>query len=283
LISPQIASPLVEWYDTTNPRVPGVQFWVSGLPGTNAPGTLWANIWDTNSRPHIVSTAVAGVTNVGWQHIALTYDAPTLTARIYLNTQLLAVQPLSGPNLVPSTSGDLYFGFHPNPGNNFVSFQGGLDEFSVYERALSDCEIAAIVNAGIGGKYGTNVLGCPVVDTVQLVNALGTSSFTFTNGLTWTNGPQWETNTITFNNVLTSGGTNGPGTNFTSIILSDFDPNTTVDEFILSAVLTTTSTASCTSPTIPTSPRSPLNLRRRPMPCRISRPRSFSPTLWRKQ
>jgi subtilisin-like proprotein convertase family protein len=237
LISPQVSSPLVEWYDTTN-RVPqGVQFWLSGLPGTNAPGTLWANLWDANFQPHIVSTVVGGVTNAGWQHVALTYDAATFTTRIYLNSQLLAVQALTGP-IVPRTSGDLYFGYHPDPGNRFASFQGGLDEFSVYERPLSDCEIAAIVHAGTGGKYGTNVLGCPVVDTVQLVNALGSSTFTFTNGLTWTNGPQWETNTIIFNNVLNPAGTNGPGINFTSIILSDFDPNTTVDEFILSAVLT---------------------------------------------
>jgi subtilisin-like proprotein convertase family protein len=241
LVSPQLSSPLVEWYDTTNlPPLPlqGVQFWVSGLPGTNVPGTLWANIWDTNSQPHLVSTAVAGVTNAGWQHVALTYDAATFTARIYLNSQLLAVQALTGANIVPRTSGDLYFGYHPDPGNKFVSFQGGLDEFSVYERPLTDCEIAAIVNAGTGGKYGTNVLGCPVVDTVQLINAMGSSTVTFTNGLTWTNGPQWETNTITFNNLLNPAGTNGPGINFTSIILSDLDPNATVDEFILSAVLT---------------------------------------------
>jgi subtilisin-like proprotein convertase family protein len=242
LVSPQISSPLVEWYERKDLPVgpvtlQGVQFWLSGLPGTNVPGTLWANLWDTSNQPHLVSTAVAGVTNAGWQHVALTYDARTFTARIYLDSQLLAVQALTGANIVPRTSGDLYFGYHPDAGNQFVSFQGGLDEFSVYERPLSDCEISAIFNAGTGGKYGTNVLGCPVIDTVQLINALGSSSFTFTNGLTWTNGPQWETNTITFNNTLTSS-TNGQAANFTSIILSDFDPNTTVDEFILSAVLT---------------------------------------------
>ncbi|HTL57495.1 MAG TPA: S8 family serine peptidase, partial [Candidatus Limnocylindrales bacterium] len=238
LVSPQLAAPLVEWYDATNTASSqGVQFWLSGLPGTNAPGTLWANIWDTNSQPHIISTTVAGVTNAGWQHVALTYDARTLTARLYLNSQLLAVQALTGANIVPRTSGDLYFGFHPDPGINFVSFQGGLDEFSVYERALTDCEVGAIFRAGTGGKYGTNVLACPVVDTIQLINALGSSIFTFTNGLTWTNGPQWETNTINFNNSLLTS-TNGPGTNLTTIILSTLDPNTTVDEFILSAVLT---------------------------------------------
>jgi hypothetical protein len=229
LVPPLTASPLVEWYDPTNPALQGVQFWLSGQ--------LYANIWDTNSLPHLISTTLAAVTNAAWQHVALTYDAGTLTARLYLDSQLLAVQALSGANIFPRTSGDLYFGFHPDPGSNFVSFQGGLDEFSVYERALTDCEIGAIYRAGTGGKYGTNVLSCPVVDTVQLINALGSTTVTFTNGLTWTNGPQWETNTITFNNLLT-GGTNGPGTNFTSIILSDFDPNTTVDDFILSAVLT---------------------------------------------
>jgi len=105
-----------------------------------------------------------------------------------------------------------------------------LDEFGVYERALTDCEVGAIARAGTGGKYGTNVLSCPVVDTVQLINALGSTTYTFTNGLTWTNGPQWETNTIDFVDL--------PGSNTTSIFLSNLDPNTTVDEFVLSGVVT---------------------------------------------
>jgi subtilisin-like proprotein convertase family protein len=225
------AVPLMEWADAANPAQPGVQWWLGGLPGTNAtPGTLWANFWDTNSQPHAISTVVSSVPNGSWQHVALTYDAATATAKLYVGGHLALAQPITGSNAVPRTTADLYFGYHPDPSTNFVSFEGGLDEFGAYQRALTDCEVAAIAHAGSGGKYGTNVLSCPVVDTVQLINALGSSTYTFTNGLTWTNGPQWEINTISFNNV--------PGPNLTSIVLSDSDPNTTVDEFVLSGLTT---------------------------------------------
>ena len=84
----------------------------------------------------------------------------------------------------------------PTPG---TAFAGGLDEFSVYQRALSPCEVNAIYNAGSRGKYGTNVLVCPVATEVTLLTASGSQTYAFTNGLTWTNnGPHWETNTISF-------------------------------------------------------------------------------------
>ncbi len=51
----------------------------------------------------------------------------------------------------------------PMPG---TAFAGGLDEFSVYQRSLSPCEVNAIFNAGSRGKYGTNVLVCPVATEV---------------------------------------------------------------------------------------------------------------------
>jgi hypothetical protein len=128
----------------------------------------------------------------------------------------------------------------PTPG---TAFAGGLDEFSVYQRALSPCEVSAIYNAGSRGKYGTNVLVCPVETEVDLLTSSGNQTFTFTNGITWTNnGPQWETNTISF----------ATSTNPTAIVvrgLNPYDPadtnapnnlNAMVDDFILSAVVTNT-------------------------------------------
>jgi subtilisin-like proprotein convertase family protein len=128
----------------------------------------------------------------------------------------------------------------PTPG---TSFAGGLDEFSVYQRALSPCEVNAIYNAGNRGKYGTNVLVCPVTTEVALLTASGNQTYAFTNGLAWTNnGPHWETNTISF---LTS-------TNPTPIVVRGLNPynpadtnspnnlNAVVDDFILSALVTNT-------------------------------------------
>jgi subtilisin family serine protease len=127
----------------------------------------------------------------------------------------------------------------PVPG---TSFQGGLDEFSLYNRALSPCEVNAIFKAGPRGKYGTNVLVCPVTTEVTLLNTTaGNQIFTFTNGVTWTNnGPHWETNTIAFST---------PSTNPTPIIVRGLNPyspidtnapnnlNVVVDDFVLSELV----------------------------------------------
>jgi len=127
----------------------------------------------------------------------------------------------------------------PTPG---TSFAGGLDEFSVYERALSPCEVNAIFHAGSRGKYGTNVLVCPVTTEVTLLNTTaGTQILTFTNGIAWvTNGPHWETNTIAFST---------PSTNPTPIVVRGLNPysptdtnaannlNIVVDDFVLSELV----------------------------------------------
>ena len=234
------AAPLVEWFDPTNITPQGVQLWLGGLPGTNVPGAILANIWDTNLQPHTIATAINAITNGGWQHIALTYNTNTANAILYTNGQPAATVHFL-TNFVPRTSGDLYFGFHPPGLTNGTCYPGGLDEFSLYRRALSPCEVNAIYNAGSRGKYGTNVLVCPVETEVTLLTASGNQTYTFTNGITWTNnGPHWETNFISF---LTS-------SNPTPIIVRGLDPydpadtnagnnlNAVVDDFVLSALVT---------------------------------------------
>ncbi len=240
------ALPLVEWNDPTNASPQGIQFWLSGLPGTNfAQGALWANLWDTNLQPHIITTAANAITNYGWQHVALTFDTNSANAIIYTNGQP-AITVHFPTGFVPRTSGDLYFGYHP-PGLPLgAAFTGGLDEFSVYQRALSPCEVNAIFNAGARGKYGTNVLVCPVTTEVSLLTSGGNQVYTFTNGITWTNaGPQWETNTISFSTVSSP-------TNATAIVVRGLNPysatdtnaannlNAMVDDFVLSTVTTNT-------------------------------------------
>ncbi len=241
------AAPLVEWNDLNSTNVPpvGVQFWLSGnFTGTGGPGSLSANFWDTNSQPHAIDTPALIVTNAvsptnsAWQHVALSYDAATLTARLYVNGTQVVAQAISAGSFVPRTSGDLYFGYHAAPtAAGTVAFQGGLDEFSIYERALCDCEIAAIAGATNRGKYDTNALICPVTNTVEITGILITN---FVNGLNWNvTGPQWEINTIDFTNALLFAGTNGPATNLAPIVLRPVGcPGAALDDFVLSSVVT---------------------------------------------
>ncbi len=135
----------------------------------------------------------------------------------------------------------LSWSFNANGANPGLSFAGGLDEFSLYSRALLPQEILAICNASTRGKYGTNALTTPVGLQVSLATGPGAgtvSTYTFTNGLDWAGGPSWETNAIDFTNVLQFAYTNGPATNLTPIVLTPLDPNVTVDDFVLSALTT---------------------------------------------
>jgi subtilisin-like proprotein convertase family protein len=225
--------PLLEWNDPSSANGQGLQLWLNApfSPG-GGPGALSAVLWDTASQPHNVDTAVGSITNAGWQHIALTFDAPSNTARLYINGALAATQVVSPTNFVPRTSGDLYFAYHAAPAPNFVGYKGALDEFGVYNRRVSDCEVAAIFNAGAAGKYGSSVLSCPVSGTIQLFTSLGPINANFTGGSAWT------TNTISFKTLPPVPTTNGPGPNATPIVVTSLDPNLAVDNFVLSSVVT---------------------------------------------
>ncbi len=249
------AMPIVEWNDPTNKTAPGgpagVQFWLDGFTNGAGSGILAAALWSTNyalGDTNLAFTSnklftVAGtITNGVWQHVALTYDNASGLASLYVNGALATNSIINGQlltnsfvtnTLVPRTDGDLYFASHPAGPLAGRSFNGGLDEFGLYSRALSPVEITNIFSAGAAGKYrhdnGTNAYTAPVIVEVDIPGVLTT---TFTNGIGWfTNGPQWETNlivgtnTLVFTNALTNG---------LSVILRGIDPNAVVDTFTVS-------------------------------------------------
>ena len=233
------AVPLVSWNNPTNERLPGVSLWLSANSGSsNRIGSLRAALWDTNGLPFYVDT-IPAITNVGWQHVALTYDASTRMARIYTNGLEAAARSVTNADFLPQTGGDFFIGYDtagPAPGKGFY---GGLDEFGLYSRALSSCEVGAIYHAGGAGKYGTNVLSCPVALQLALYNMSGNRTFIFTNAIIATN-VIWQTNSVDFINPILAAITNGPGTNLTGIVLTPLDPNVAVDDFVLSAIITNT-------------------------------------------
>ncbi|MCX6928298.1 MAG: L-type lectin-domain containing protein, partial [Verrucomicrobia bacterium] len=188
----------------------------------------------------------------------VTFDGTAMTVWLD-NVQVLTNVPVPGLSMATDTNGYGWVGFGAFCGANYethdilswtfgdptpgFAFAGGLDEFSLYQRALSPCEVNAIYNAGSRGKYGTNVLVCPVVTEVTLLTDLGPKVFTRTNGLTWTNsGPQWETNTLSFSTT----------TNPTAVVVRGLNPynpadknapnnlNAVVDDFVLSVLVTNT-------------------------------------------
>jgi hypothetical protein len=139
--------PIVEWNTGSTDYGWGTHFWISaGSGGDLTPGSLYANIKDTGGLDHIIFSGPGIVVSNHLQHVALTYDKDSGAGKIYLNGEVVAAVDLG--SFTPETSYDLYLG--NRPGGPYWS--GLLDEISLYNRALSPDEIAAIFNADSAGK-----------------------------------------------------------------------------------------------------------------------------------
>jgi hypothetical protein len=156
-------------------------------------GNLRNHIYSVSSGWNSLDCTTILNTNT-WYHVAMVYDGTNLVG--YINGVLDGSRTLSGA--LQTTDNPLRIGAYA-PINGTTSkayFNGLIDEASVYNRALSSNEIAAIYNVGNGGKCQTPA---PPVITSQPTNqtvAVGTpASFTVgTSGAT----PflyQWRWNT----------------------------------------------------------------------------------------
>ena len=158
--------PFVEYeksLGTFNGSDVGVHFYVSVQ---SSPGSLYANIVETNGVVGHQITSPAGLVTTGvWQHIALSYSKAIGMGTIYLNGAVVVQQNLGGFTSQTSFTNILIgarttFGSIASPS---IKFAGKLDEVSVYNRALSTNEIQAICNAGSLGKCTSTPPAVPVI------------------------------------------------------------------------------------------------------------------------
>ena len=117
-------------------------------------GCLYANLVDVDGAGHIIFSPANILVPGVWQHVALSYDKTTGTAAIYLNGVAVAKSNLG--IFTPQTSfANLLLGAKTtynsatNPGN---AYSGDLDEFGIYNRALSAAEIQAICTEENNGE-----------------------------------------------------------------------------------------------------------------------------------
>jgi hypothetical protein len=161
---------------------------------TDNPGDLYANIVDTTDTAHPIDSAAGLMTSNVLQHVALTYDKTTGIAVLYRNGIAVTNQTLG--SFTPQTSFDFYFGKRQS-GPFAPSYYNGLeDEVSLYNRALSSNEIAAIYNAGSAGKCSSPV--GPIITmqpTNQAVFAGSNATFSVTASGTSPLSYQWSLNT----------------------------------------------------------------------------------------
>jgi hypothetical protein len=133
-------NPIVEW--NTGKGSWGVHFYI----GVGAPDNLYANIVDSGHQWHTLQTRGGIVTTNGFQHVALTYNEANGIAKLYHNGALVLEQRVG--KFKPQTTDDLYLGRRPPTGGETYTFAGLMDEVSIYSRALTSSEIAAIYKAG---------------------------------------------------------------------------------------------------------------------------------------
>lgn len=165
--------------------------------GTN--GLLYAELfWST--APQLITS---GVVNDGtFHHVVVTYDGAVET--LYLDGASIGSTALTQEGYASSyyyQLGTGYTGGWDGTTGNWFPFAGVIDEPSVYNRALSAGEVAALFNAGNGGKcappepglvlrHRYSFDGSPsslvVTDSIRGANGIllsGSQGFPYTNGV----------------------------------------------------------------------------------------------------
>ena len=95
-------------------------------------------------RAQSITVPVAGI----WTHVAATWEGTLL--KLYVNGQLQS--PISREGSLTSTAVQAQIGRGHQTGLTNNPFFGRIDEFGIYNRALSATEIQVIVDAGSAGK-----------------------------------------------------------------------------------------------------------------------------------
>jgi hypothetical protein len=209
--------PIAEW--NNNAGLGGAHLWI--LPYDGDTGVLFANVVGTDGNSHPIRSPAGSVTSNVFQHVAVTYDQTSGMGTLYVNGNMVAQSDFG--QFTPQTTYDFWMGHRPNdsPQNaTYGAYLGGLlDELSLYRRALSPAEIAAIYNAGTAGKCGSTISGTAPVITTQPTNQTvatgGTASFSVVASGTQPLGYRWfgpgsnviagaNSSTLTLSNVQPS-------------------------------------------------------------------------------
>lgn len=169
----------------------------------------YRNIISSNSHPFWISsgtlmagqagsyTQVADPTPIplnSWVHVAVTYDAPTTTMRLYRDGNLVSTNA-STPNY---TSENVFIGSHAGTSSYF---EGSIDEVKIWSVALTGAQIKqnayrwpADNAAGLVAYYKCNEnSGTTLLNTTSGING------TIHNGTGWTTSPvQFSKNALSF-------------------------------------------------------------------------------------
>ncbi len=173
-------------------------------PGNGGIGALSADVISTGGVDHRVSSPANLITAGNFQHIALTYDKSSGSGKLYRNGVEVATQSLGV--FTPQTTYGLNLGARVSGGpSQAIFYKGLLDELSLYGRALSASEIAAIYSAGSAGKCGSGIRPSIVTQPQDIaVNAGADVTFNVTVSGTSPLSYQWRKNASDIPNATSS-------------------------------------------------------------------------------
>jgi len=142
-------------------------------------GKLYTEMFYSGTVSPKASTTL--VNDGAWHHVAITYDATTQIEITYLdgapvNTANQAQVPYNSQYTYQLGTG--YTSGWPAGNNGWYTFNGVIDEATVYSRALSPAEVLTIVNAGMYGKCDPQ-LAAPANASAGSIAVGQTTSFSF--------------------------------------------------------------------------------------------------------
>ena len=104
-------------------------------------GNLFADVHNINGSANQIMAKGGTITANTFQHVALTYDRASGTARLFCNGKIVTERKFG--SFTPQTSYDFYIG-RRTAGDGSHSFSGLIDEPAIFNRALSPEEIKSI-------------------------------------------------------------------------------------------------------------------------------------------
>lgn len=118
-------------------------------PDAESPYGLTFILSENNSGARLANGTYGAIVADQWHHVAVTYDQlgpTTAVANWYINGSLVGTQNVSAASVVPyGPAGSAYTFARDFSGNTYYNYNGLMDEFWVFDRALTSGEIGGLV------------------------------------------------------------------------------------------------------------------------------------------
>lgn len=122
---------------------------------------------NSSNEPHVINTITTGE----WQHVVYVIDSGVV--RIYRNGVNVLSNSTTSGKLLSNNNVPLEIGrtvWFPGGVANTYYWDGKIDEVKIYNRGLSDCEIASLYNNSPGIRQGAVLLSDPGDQSSSRIN-----------------------------------------------------------------------------------------------------------------